>query len=142
MPPEAGMGLWSDRVVQPLMDRALGSEALSALRREVLADASGQILEIGFGSGLSIACYPPSVRGIVALDPSPGRRVRAQRRIAESGRNVHYETRCAESLPFENETFDTVVSLFTLCSINGLDQALGEVRRVLRPGGAFLFLEH
>jgi ubiquinone/menaquinone biosynthesis C-methylase UbiE len=136
------MGLWSDRVVQPLMDRALGTPAMAALRRDVLVDASGRILEIGFGSGLSISCYPASVREIVALDPSPGRRVRAQRRIAESGRCVRYETRGAESLPFDDGSFDTVVSLFTLCSIDRTETALGEIRRVLRPGGTFLFLEH
>jgi ubiquinone/menaquinone biosynthesis C-methylase UbiE len=124
------------------MDRALGTEKVSALRRELLADARGDILEIGFGSGLSIACYPENVRGIVALDPSPGRRRRAERRIAESGRTVRYETLGAEALPFDDASFDTAVSLFTLCSIDGADQALSEIRRVLRPGGAFLFLEH
>jgi ubiquinone/menaquinone biosynthesis C-methylase UbiE len=136
------MSLWSDRVVQPLMDRALDTPEMAALRREQLADAVGRILEIGFGSGLSLDCYPDHVHDIVAVDPSPGRRRRAAPRIARSGRVVRYETLGAERLPFDDESFDTVTSAFTLCSIDDLDRALGEVRRVLRLGGRFLFLEH
>ena len=136
------MSLWSDWVVQPLMDKALDTEKVRALRRELLADAYGAILEIGFGSGLSIGCYPDHVHGIVAVDPSPGRRTRAAPRIAASGRTVRYESLGAERLPFDDASFDTVVSEFTLCSIDSADRALAEVRRVLLPGGRLLFLEH
>jgi len=136
------MGLWSDRVVQPLMDRALDTPEMAALRREQLTDATGRVLEIGFGSGLSIDCYPNHVHGISAVDPSPGRRRRAEPRIARSGRTVRYETLRAESLPFDDESFDTVVSSFTLCSIDDVEAALAEIRRVLSPGGRYLFLEH
>ena len=136
------MGLWSDRIVQPVMDWALDTPEMAALRREQLADAAGRVLEIGFGSGLSIDCYPEHVHDIVAVDPSSGRRRRAAPRIARSGRRVRYETMGAERLPFEDESFDTVASAFTLCSIDDVDRALAEVRRVLRPGGVFLFLEH
>ncbi len=136
------MGLWSDLVVQPVMDWALDTPQMAALRREQLADATGRILEIGFGSGLSIDCYPEHVHGIVAVDPSAGRRRRAAPRISGSGRTVHYETLRAESLPFDDESFDAVVSAFTLCTIHDVDRALAEVHRVLRPGGRLLFLEH
>jgi ubiquinone/menaquinone biosynthesis C-methylase UbiE len=124
------------------MDKALDTEAMRALRRELLSDAGGRVLEIGFGSGLSIGCYPDHVHSIVALDPSPGRRARAAPRIARSGRSVVYETLGAEQLPFDDASFDTVVSAFTLCSIDSADRALAEVRRVLAPGGQLLFLEH
>jgi ubiquinone/menaquinone biosynthesis C-methylase UbiE len=111
-------------------------------RRELLAQAGGAILEIGFGTGLNLACYPPHVRSITTVDPSAGMYRRARRRIEQSGIDVDQRLLAGERLPFEDGAFDCVVSTFTLCSIADVAAALGEVYRVLKPGGKFLFLEH
>jgi SAM-dependent methyltransferase len=112
------------------------------LRREALAGVSGEILEIGFGTGLNLPHYPSSVRRIRAIDPNPGMSKLAQRRAAASDVAVEMSVVGGESLPFSDATFDCVVSTWTLCSIADAPRALGEVHRVLKPGGRFIFLEH
>lgn len=114
----------------------------SALRGELLECVEGEILEIGFGTGLNLDHYPERVRRITAVDPSEGMNHLARRRIAESGREVDLQVVSAERLPFEAARFDCVISTWTLCSLEDRARALAEVRRVLRPGGRFLFLEH
>lgn len=125
-----------------LMDWVMRAEQLACLRGELLAHASGRILEIGIGTGLNLPHYPEPVRGITAVDVSPGMRERARRRIDESKVVVDYRLASAEELPLPDESFDTVVSTWTLCSIPDVKRALEEIRRVLKPGGQFLFLEH
>ena len=115
---------------------------MAELRSELLADVGGEVLEIGFGTGLNLPHYPEHVRRITTVDPNPGMNKLARRRIAESGIAVDQRALGGEALPFEDETFDCVVSTWTLCSIPEVGRALGEVYRVLRPGGRFVFLEH
>ncbi len=115
---------------------------MAKLRREVLSDVSGEVLEIGFGTGLNLAHYPPSIRRITTADPNPGMSRLARRRIAEGDIAVDYRPVGGEALPFEGERFDCVVSTWTLCSIPEVARAIAEVHRVLRPGGRFIFLEH
>ncbi len=135
-----------------LRDRifAAGYDPLSArwekrhgaqLRRTLLAHARGRVLEIGVGTGLSLPHYPP-VDELVAADPSEPMLRRARRRAARAGRDVTFVEARAEQLPFEDDTFDTVVSMVVLCTVQDQRRALQEIRRVLHPTGQFLFSEH
>lgn len=136
------MGFYSRVIFPRLCDLGLDRPWVAARRREALASADGAILEIGFGTGLNLACYPDSVRKITTVDPNAGMHRRAKRRVEQSGIEVEQHLLRGEQLPFVQETFDCVVSTFTLCSIENVDAALGEAFRVLKPGGRFLFLEH
>jgi ubiquinone/menaquinone biosynthesis C-methylase UbiE len=127
-------------VYDPLSARAemkFGAE----LKRGLLAHARGRVLEIGVGTGLSFTHYP-EVDELVGVDPSEPMLRRARQRAAALGRHVTLVQAPAEELPFHNESFDTVVSLAVLCSVDDPPRALGEIRRVLRPEGRFVFLEH
>jgi ubiquinone/menaquinone biosynthesis C-methylase UbiE len=136
------MGFYSQVIVPLLCDFGLDRPFVAKHRRELLADASGNILEIGFGTGLNLPYYPPHVRKITTVDPNIGMYRRARRRINRAGIEVYQRVLGGERLPFEDGTFDCVVSTFTLCSIEDVGQALREVYRVLRAGGKFVFLEH
>ena len=103
---------------------------------------TGEILEIGFGTGLNLEHYPEHVRRITAIDPGEGMSRISRRRIAHSPRSVDLRLQTAEELPFDDDSFDCVVSTWTLCSIPDAGRAIQEITRVLRPGGKFLFLEH
>jgi ubiquinone/menaquinone biosynthesis C-methylase UbiE len=118
-------------------EKAFGAELKGAL----LADASGRTLEIGVGTGLSLAHYPAGVE-LTGSDPSEPMLRRARRRAADVGREIVLVEAPAETLPFEDDSFDTVVSLAVLCTVDDQQRALGEIHRVLRPDGRFLFLEH
>jgi ubiquinone/menaquinone biosynthesis C-methylase UbiE len=136
------MGLYS-RVLFPwAMNWLMSGEPFDSERKHVLARVSGEVLEIGFGSGLNIPYYPASVHELTAVDPNPGMRRYAEPRIAVSPVKVVHCVLSGESLPMADARFDTVISTWTLCSIVNIEQALAEVHRVLRPGGQFVFLEH
>jgi ubiquinone/menaquinone biosynthesis C-methylase UbiE len=110
-------------------------------KRKLLAHAEGRVLEVGVGTGLSFAHYP-AVDELVGVDPSEPMLRRARRRAAELGREVTLINAPAEALPFEDDSFDTVVAFAVLCSVGDQARALAEIRRVLRPGGRFIFIEH
>lgn len=120
----------------------MGNRVLARPRQRTLARATGRILEIGFGTGRNLPHYPPGVRRIEAIDPDTHLDRYSQPRIAAAGIEVDFHHLNAEHLPFEPDRFDTVVCTLTLCSIPDVVHALDEVRRVLKPGGRFLFLEH
>jgi ubiquinone/menaquinone biosynthesis C-methylase UbiE len=111
------------------------------LKRELLAGARGRVLEVGVGTGRSFPHYP-EVDELVGVDPSEPMLRRARRRAAELGRAVTLVRASAEQLPFADDSFDTVVTLAVLCSVDDPSRALTEIRRVLRPGEQFIFLEH
>jgi SAM-dependent methyltransferase len=136
------MGLYSRVIFPRLCDWMMSDPRMAKLRGEVLADVGGEILEIGFGTGLNLAHYPSGVRRITTADPNTGMNPLARRRIAEAGIAVDQRASGGEELPFEDRAFDCVVSTWTLCSVREVGRALGEVHRVLRPGGRFIFLEH
>jgi ubiquinone/menaquinone biosynthesis C-methylase UbiE len=115
---------------------------MARLRHEVLSEADGEILEIGFGTGLNLGHYPDHVRRITAIDPGVGMARIARQRIEQSHLDVELQIQTAEKLPFDAGRFDSVISTWTLCSIPDANRALAEIGRVLRPGGRFLFLEH
>lgn len=112
-------------------------------RRELLQKARGDVLEIGFGTGISLGSYPGTIRSLTGLEPNPGMLRRAETTVAAANRfPVRLAAGKAESMPFSDEVFDTVVSVLTLCSVDDVERALAEVRRVLRGGGSLLFIEH
>lgn len=136
------MGFYSRMIFPRICDWVMSDHEMGKLRSEVLADAGGEVLEIGFGTGLNLACYPKHIDRITTADPNPGMNKIARKRIADSGITVDQRATGGEDLPFEGGTFDCVVSTWTLCSIPEVRRAISEVYRVLRPGARFIFLEH
>jgi ubiquinone/menaquinone biosynthesis C-methylase UbiE len=136
------MGFYSRFVFPRLCNAALDRPRVAAHRRELLANASGEILEIGFGTGLNLPCYPDHVRRLTAIDPNPGMHRKAVSLIEHTGIKVDKRILGGEELPFDSGAFDCVVSTFTLCSIAQVQGALAQIYRVLKPGGQFLLLEH
>ena len=136
------MGFYSQVIVPRLCDYVLDRPFVAKQRRELLSTVDGEVLEIGFGTGLNLAYYPEHVHKITVVDPNSGMQRQARRRIDQSGIEVDQRLLSSEELPFDNQVFDCVVSTFTLCSIENVERALSEVYRVLKPGGRFLFLEH
>jgi len=136
------MGIYSRLIFPRLCDWAMRNPRMADLRRKALSEVDGAILEIGFGTGLNLEHYPERVRGLTAVDPGVGMSRLARQRIERSHIDVDLRVQTAESLPFEDELFDCVVSTWTLCSIREAERAVSEIGRVLKPGGHFLFLEH
>jgi ubiquinone/menaquinone biosynthesis C-methylase UbiE len=136
------MGFYSQVVFPRICDYLLGQPFIGEYRKDLLRSVDGRILEIGFGTGLNLPQYPASVRTIATVDPNAGMHRLAQRRIEQTKIEVDHHRLRGEALPFANETFDCVVSTFTLCSVADPGQATSEIFRVLRPAGRFLFLEH
>jgi ubiquinone/menaquinone biosynthesis C-methylase UbiE len=137
------MNIYSRLIFPTLIDRVMSGNDFVNYRREILADATGSVLEIGFGTGLNLAYYPSNkVQKITTVDVNPGMNKIAQKRIATSPISVDYQVLNGERLPMTAATFDTVVSTWTLCSIKHVESAIAEIYRVLKPGGKFLFIEH
>jgi ubiquinone/menaquinone biosynthesis C-methylase UbiE len=136
------MGFYSRYVFPWMCERGMNRPHVEKYRREVLAQVSGDVLEIGVGTGLNLPHYPPGVEKITTVDPSEGMNRRLEKRIRESGVEVERHVLHAEELPFEDDRFDCVVSTWTLCSIPAVERAVREVKRVLEPGGRFVFFEH
>ncbi|MEL6928747.1 MAG: class I SAM-dependent methyltransferase [Cyanobacteria bacterium J06600_6] len=136
------MSFYSNSIIPYCIDLAMSGSSLEQYRQELLTEVSGEILEIGFGTGLNLPHYPPSVSKITTIDPNPGMQKLARSRIAKSQISVDYKVLNGESLPMPDEIFDSVVCTWTLCSIPLVEQALSEVYRLLKPGGKFYFIEH
>jgi ubiquinone/menaquinone biosynthesis C-methylase UbiE len=115
---------------------------LAAHRRNLLADASGRVLEIGAGTGANLQHYGDGVTELTTVEPEEAMARRLARRAREDGRLIELVQAPAEDLPFEDGRFDVAVSTLVLCTVDDQARALGELRRVLRPGGRLLFLEH
>lgn len=136
------MGLYSDYIFPAFFDSVVGHKIYNKFRGEVLRQARGRILEIGIGTGLNLDLYPKTVNEIYAIDPNPGMERQLRKKLETRRIKVNFTLAGAESLPYPAGYFDTVVSTLTLCSIPDLPRALAEVRRVLKHGGKFLFLDH
>ena len=118
------------------------NKAMSRYRPRIPPLATGRVLEVGIGSGLNLPYYSRDVTGVVGLEPSGFLRSQAAEAARLAPFPVELLAAGAESIPLDSSSVDTVVSTWTLCSIPDLDAALGEIRRVLRPGGRLLFFEH
>ena len=136
------MGLYSNLIFPYCLDFTMSGSDLSEYRQQLLADVSGNVLEIGFGTGLNLPYYPDKIDKITTIDPNPGMRRRARSRIEKSGITVDYKVLNGESIPMADAEFDSVVCTWTLCSIPRVDKAIAEVYRLLKPEGKFFFIEH
>ncbi len=136
------MGFYSNLVIPYCIDIAMSGETLQQYRQQLLQDVSGDILEIGFGTGLNLPHYPEGTEKITTIDPNPGMERLARSRIAASNITVDYQVLNGESLPMKDGSFDSVVCTWTLCSIPQADKAIAEVYRLLKPKGKFFFIEH
>lgn len=136
------MSLYSRHVFPYVLDWLMSQPAFTQAREELLAEVAGEVLEIGFGTGLNLDHYPDSVSRITSVDVNPGVHKLAEKRLQKSSRPVRFALVSGESLPMPDASFDAVVSTWTLCSIPDVESALLEVKRVLKPGGKFYFVEH
>jgi ubiquinone/menaquinone biosynthesis C-methylase UbiE len=122
---------------------ALGERrGMAAQRAELLAQARGRVLEIGAGTGLNLPHYPQHLDELVLTEPQSAMAAGLHKRIAGLARPVTVVEAGAQELPFPDASFDTVVSTLVLCTVPDADAAITEIRRVLKPGGRFLFIEH
>jgi SAM-dependent methyltransferase len=138
------MASFYERHVLPhLISCACGARPIQRQRAKVVPSASGQVLELGIGSGLNLAFYDPDrVASVIGVDPSDELRAKARAAPRPAGLKVEILDGQAERLPFDTASFDTIVCTFTLCSVGSPASALAEARRVLKPDGRLLFSEH
>jgi ubiquinone/menaquinone biosynthesis C-methylase UbiE len=138
------MSLWG-RAFAAMYDRMMARterDGLRARSAELLAQASGDVLEIGGGTGANLSHYGAGVTSLTVVEPEAPMAKRLQAHIAERRPDTRLVRAPAEQLPFDDASFDTVVSTLVLCTVGDQPQALRELGRVLRPGGRLLFIEH
>lgn len=136
------MGLYSRLIFPRLLEMSMSSELMTSYRQQLLRGVSGDVLEIGFGTGLNLPHYPAGVKSLTTVEPNGGMGAIAQKRITASPIPVTTTQLSGEDLPMPDASFDNVVCTWTLCSIPNPKQALQEAYRVLKPGGKFFFIEH
>jgi ubiquinone/menaquinone biosynthesis C-methylase UbiE len=136
------MGLYDRLVLPRLLALAMRTPQLVPYRQRVAGAATGRVLEIGIGPGLNLPFYGPAVSSVTGIDPSPALLAMASSRRGGISFPVELLEGSAEALPLETASADSVVTTWTLCSVPDPDAALREARRVLRPGGKLLFVEH
>jgi SAM-dependent methyltransferase len=136
------MGLYGERILPHLMNVCCGLKSLEPLRRRACEGLGGDVVEIGFGSGLNVPFYPSDVTRVAAIEPVDLCWKLADKRLNASTVPVQRSGLDGQDLPFEADSFDAALSTWTLCTIPDPLAALGEVRRVLKPGASLHFLEH
>jgi len=136
------VSLYTDHILPHLLNLSMRKGDLMPYRKRVVSRAEGRVLEIGIGSGLNLPLYGSTVEEILGLEPAPGMMSMAQRAAARSGQAVTLIAGSAEAIPLEAHSVDTILTTWTLCSIPRAGDALKEMRRVLRPNGQLLFVEH
>jgi ubiquinone/menaquinone biosynthesis C-methylase UbiE len=133
---------YQQRILPRLIDTVMRQERLTEYRRRLLSEAQGRVLEIGVGSGLNFPFYASATTQAIGLDPSPQLLSMAERARSGARCRVELLAGSAEAIPLEDRSVDTVVTTWTLCSIPDVSRALADIRRVLRPAGRLLFVEH
>ncbi len=136
------MGLYGERILPRIIDVACGSKNVEPLRSRVCDSLTGEVVEIGFGSGLNVPFYPATVTRVAAVEPSDVAWKLADKRLRAASVPIERSGLDGRSLPFADHSFDAVVSCWTLCTIPDVAIALQELRRVLKPGGTLHFVEH
>lgn len=133
---------YRDQVLPVVTDVVLAGQEFDRIRARVAEGLSGEVLEVGFGSGRNVAHYPAAVRRVRAVEPASGGRRMAAKRIAASAVPVEYIGLDGEALPLPDDSLDYVLITWTLCTIPDVERALAEITRVLRQGGSLHFAEH
>ena len=136
------MGIYREHVLPRVVNAACGMKAVAPLRRRVCEGLEGNVVEIGFGSGHNVPFYPEAVSQVAAIEPADVGWRLAEKRLRAATVPVQRSGLDGESLPFPDDSFDSALSTWTLCTIPDVAAALSEVRRVLKPGGTLHFLEH
>jgi ubiquinone/menaquinone biosynthesis C-methylase UbiE len=136
------MSAYGDHVLPRLVNLACNTTIAREQRARVCSGLEGDVVEIGFGSGLNVPFYPAGVRRVSAVEPADTGWKLAAKRVGESPVPVERSGLDGQSLPFPDDSFDTALSTWTMCTIPDVQAALLEVRRVLKPGGKLHFAEH
>jgi ubiquinone/menaquinone biosynthesis C-methylase UbiE len=136
------MGLYQDRILPHLIHVSMRQKTFTDYRQRITSLAEGDVLEIGIGSGLNVPLYGGRVAHLFGIDPSARLLSMARRTAADAGRSISLLEGSGEAIALEDDSVDTVVTTWTLCTIPNVTVALDEIRRVLRPSGRLLFVEH
>lgn len=136
------MGVYQDHVVPILIHLAMRQRILREYRRRIISAAEGRVLEVGIGSGINLPLYTANATTVIGLDPSSRLLAMARKPMRQVSGTVELIEGSAEEIPLEDRSIDTVVTTWAMCSIPNAAKALGEMRRVLRPTGRLLFVEH
>ena len=136
------MGIYAEQVLPRIVNVACGLKNAEPLRRRVCDGLEGEVVEIGFGSGLNVPFYPQTVTRVAAIEPADTGWKLAAKRLSATSVPVERSGLDGQSLPFADNSFDSALSTWTMCTIPDVEAALAELRRVLKPGGTLHFVEH
>jgi ubiquinone/menaquinone biosynthesis C-methylase UbiE len=136
------MAIYNEQVLPRIINVACATKVTKPLRRRVCEGLHGQVVEVGFGSGLNVPFYPPAVTSVAAIEPADVGWKLARTRVAASSVPVQRHGLDGQSLPLADDSYDVALTTWTLCTIPDVAAALRELRRVLKPGGSLHFVEH